>query len=537
MRCIRVQILALLGGAAPVFAQQRDLVAIADTVFSRWSSTHSPGCAVGIAREGTVLLTRGYGMADLETGAPVTGETIMESGSVAKQFTATAVALLALDGKLRLDDPVRAYIPEMPEYERPITIRHLLTHTSGLREWSSLVGMAGWPRGSRAHTQADLLDVVFRQKALNYPVGDHYSYTNSGYAIAMSLVERVSGKKFQDFSAERIFRPLGMTHTQWRDDFTRLVPGRAQAYSRQPDGWHLEMPFESVVGPGGLLTTAGDWLIWNEALTRGKLFPGHADTLTRQMRLTSGRQIAYALGLVVGSYRGVREVQHSGSTAGYSTFLARYPDRGNLSLAVLCNFAGAPATQLVHQLADRLIADFPQAARLDTTRVDEAALAPFYGVYRDDRTHAALEVNAGSVARMRSLPDGTYWIVNGGRWRMDRTAAGKPAGLFVIQADGDTVHYTFVGERPWAPTGQQLRAFEGSYRSDEVGATFQLRVAGDSLTMSVRPGSARTLRPVYTDAFTADGLAIWFTRDRRGLVDAMHVGESRMWDLGVPRVR
>jgi CubicO group peptidase (beta-lactamase class C family) len=191
---------------------------------------------------------------------------------------------LALDGKLSLDDPVRKYLPDFPEYDRPITIRNLLTHTSGLREWSSLVAAAGWPRGTRASTQADLLDIVYRQKALNYPVGDYWSYTNSGYAVAMTLVERVSGKTFQEFTRERIFGPLGMTHTQWRDDFTRLVPGRAQAYTREGDGWHLAMPFEDVVGPGGLLTTVGDWLIWNEALASRTLGAAWADSLTRRAR-------------------------------------------------------------------------------------------------------------------------------------------------------------------------------------------------------------------------------------------------------------
>ena len=203
-------------------AQARDLAATADTIFDRWNSTHGPGCAVGVAREGRTLLERGFGMANLESREPISPATIFESGSVAKQFTAAAVVLLALDGKLDLDAPARRYLPEIPEYDRPITVRHLLTHTSGLREWSNLVAHSGWPRGSRAHTQQDLLDVVFRQRTLNYPVGDHYSYTNSGYAIAMSLVERVSGKSFQAFSHERIFAPLGMTSTRWRDDFTMV---------------------------------------------------------------------------------------------------------------------------------------------------------------------------------------------------------------------------------------------------------------------------------------------------------------------------
>ena len=510
-------------------------ISATDTVFEPWNSTHSPGCAVGISRGGQVLLTRGYGMADLESGRPITGETVFESGSVAKQFTATAILLLARDGKLTLDDPVQKYIPEMPRYDRPITIRHLLTHTSGLREWSSLVGWAGWPRGSRAHTQADLLDVVFRQKALNYPVGDYYSYTNSGYAIAMSLVEKLSGQTFQQFTRERIFAPLGMTHTQWRDDFTRLVPGRAQAYTRRDGEWHLEMPFESVVGPGGMLTTVGDWLLWNEALTKNTLFPGHADSLTHRMRLTSGREITYALGLVVQKYRGRDEISHSGSTAGYSTYLARFPQADNLSIAVLCNSTSGNAGQYVHQLADRLIPNL-EVATLDTGRVSAADVAPYLGVYQNARTRAPVEVTTESAMRMRALPGGIFWNGGNQRIRFEMSPSGAPVRMMVANSDGDTVEYRFVARDRWRPTPEQLRDYVGSFRSDEVGTTFQLAVVGDSLTMRLRPGQSVTLRPVLTDAFTGQGTTIWFSRDRSRRIDAMHLSESRMWDLVVPKV-
>ncbi|HEU4993577.1 MAG TPA: serine hydrolase domain-containing protein [Gemmatimonadaceae bacterium] len=519
---------------ASVGAQQRDFSPVADTVFSRWNSTHTPGCALGVSRDGKVLLTRGYGMADLETGAPITVRTIFESGSVAKQFTATAVVLLAMDGKLDLADPVRKYLPEFPQYDRPITVRHLLTHTSGLREWSNLVATAGWPRGSRSHTQADLLDVVYRQKALNYPVGDYYSYTNSGYAVAMSLVERVSGKSFQEFTQERIFRPLGMTHTQWRDDFTRLVPDRAQAYSLRGGAWHLDMPFETVVGPGGLLTTVGDWLIWNDALAKGGIRPGHTDSLTRRMKVTSGREIRYALGVSVTEYRGVKEISHSGSTAGYSTFLARYPDRGNLSIAVLCNSAQGSATTYTHQLADRLITDFPAAERLDTTRVESPAVARFFGIYRSDRMRNLIVVDTAAVARLRALPNG-WFLRNNQRLRFETGPNGRPSGLITVDAEADTIRYVYAAEKRWVPTRQDLAAFEGQYRSDEVGVTYDVRVAGDSLTLSARPGVVVALQPTYPDTFDGDNGAVWFTRDR-GRVIAMHFSESRMWDLVLTRI-
>jgi CubicO group peptidase (beta-lactamase class C family) len=493
---------------------------------------------VGIGRGGKVLLERGYGMADLERGVPITPQTVFESGSVAKQFTAAAVVLLSLEGKLNLDDPVRRYLPELPEYERPITIRHLLTHTSGLREWSSLVAWQGWPRGTRAHQQPDLLDVIFRQKALNHLPGEYYSYTNSGYALAMTLVERVSGRSFQEFTRERIFEPLGMHHTQWRDDFRRLVPGRAQAYSPDGDGgWRLNLPFESVVGPGGMLTTVGDWLIWSQALAEGKLGRALTDSLHRRMRLNNGREIRYALGLDVGHYRGVQEISHSGSTAGYSTFLARYPDEGNLTIAVLCNSSSATPGSYVRRLADRLIRNFAEVVSLDTVPLDRAEWARYAGLYRNERTHAPLEVRSDPPERARALPGGWYWMPNESRWNFESGSQGSPAVLRIAQPDGDTLTYRYVSSRLWAPSARELAAFTGSYRSEEIGVTYEARLVGDTLTLNARPGVVLYLRPAYPGAFTVQGSTVWFTRDRAGRATAMHVSESRVWDLVFQRLR
>ena len=521
---------------AVLAAQQPHVAAIADTVFQRWNSTHTPGCAVGVEQHGTVLLERGYGMADLETGTPITSQTILESGSVAKQFTAAATLLLAADGKLSLDDTVQQYVPELPRYGRPLTIRHLLTHTSGLREWSTLVALQGWPRGERVHTQADLLDVVFHQQALNYPVGDYYSYTNTGFALLATIVERVSGMSFQQFMHDRIFVPLGMMHTRWRDDFSTLVPGRAQAYHHEGDGWHLDMPFENVVGPGGLLSTVGDWLIWNDALTNKTLGAAIVDTMTNRMVLTSGRYIGYGKGLFITSYRGIPEISHSGSTAGYSTFLARWPDRG-LSIAIMCNAAGAPASRYAHQLADRLITDFPPPPPLDTTAVDTAQFARFAGMYRNERTHAAQDIEPKPPPRLRALPGGWYWSPNGTRWHFELGPAGAPTRLRMALADGDAVSYVYAGPRLWTPTAQDLQAFAGRYTSDELGRTFDVRAVGDTLTIAMRPGVTERLAPTYPNGFSARGAALWFTRDRRGRVTALHFGESRVWDLVAPKTR
>ena len=207
----------------------------------------TPGCAVGVAVDGKPVLTKGYGMADLEHGVKNDADTIFEAGSVSKQFTAAAILLLAKEGKLSLDDPTRKYIPELPDYGTPLTIRHMMHHMSGLRDWGSVESIAGWPRTSREYTHDHVLDIVSRQKALNFPPGAQYSYSNTGFNLAAIIVSRVSGMPFPEFTKQRIFAPLGMTHTSWRDDHTRIVPGRSIAYEVTNGEFHTLMPFENVL--------------------------------------------------------------------------------------------------------------------------------------------------------------------------------------------------------------------------------------------------------------------------------------------------
>ena len=522
--------------APPPGATTAALTAITDRVFAPWNSTHSPGCAVGIARGGVTLLERGYGMADLAGGRPITPATVLESGSVAKQFTAAAVMLLVSDGRLSLDDDARMYLPELRTFDRPITVRHLLTHTSGLREWSNLVAWQGWPRGTRVHTQADVFTIITEQAALNYPVGAHYSYTNSGFLLARTLVERVSGQDFEAFTADRIFRPLGLSHTSWRGDFTRVVPGLAQAYRRRGGAWQLDMPNDHVIAAGGMWTTVGDWLRWNEHLTRATLGRAVTDSLTRRMRLTSGLEIAYALGLMVSEYRGTRQIAHSGSTAGYSTYLARFPQLGDLSIAVLCNAAGAPATNYTHAIVDALHPELARPAARDTVATDQRALLAWRGLYEDERWHAITRVDtADGALRMagapiRALRDGTF-LIGTQVARLALAADGRTRTIRTATSDGDSVVMRWRQADAWAPTVTELAGLAGRYRNEEIGVTFTVAVQEGRLTVSPRSGVVDTLTPTARDGFDGRENAVWFTRDRRGRVQAMHFGASRVWDF------
>lgn len=365
--CRALLLSAVLAGPAPVLAQEPlDLTGRVDAVFARWSSAESAGCAASVSRNGQPVLARAYGMADLEHDVPNTPGTIFEAGSVSKQFTAAAIVLLALDGALALDDDVRRYVPELPDYGHTITIRHLLTHTSGLRDWGSVAAIGGWGRGVRTHTHDHVLDILSRQRALNFTPGAEYSYSNSGYNLLAVIADRVSGMPFAEFSRTRIFEPLGLDDTQWRDDYRRIVDGRSSAYAMRGGTWVIDRPIENVHGNGGLLTTVADLLKWNEALSAGTL-GGHAfvDMMHRQGVLNDGNSIAYASGLFVGKLDDAPEISHTGSTAGYRAFLARYPDQ-RVAVAVLCN-AGNVNPGQVGRAISRIVLGGSTAAPVATS--------------------------------------------------------------------------------------------------------------------------------------------------------------------------
>ena len=351
--------------------------AAVDDIFSKWSSS-TPGCAVGVAVAGKPVLLKAYGMADLERDVRNMPDTIFEAGSVSKQFTAMAVQLLASEGKLSIDDQVRKYIPELPDYGKPLTIRHMLSHTSGLRDWGSIESIAGWPRTTREYTHAHVLEIVSKQKALNFDPGTNWSYSNTGFNLAAIIVSRVSGMSLAEFSKQRIFGPLGMTHTSWRDDHTRIVKGRAIAYSQDNGDYHIEMPFENIYGNGGLLTTVGDLLIWNENLVNPKV--GNAKLISEMATggtFNDGKPLEYyGLGLFIEIHRGVHNVYHSGSTAGYRAHLNRFPD-SRTSVAVLCNGSNGDASRAANRVSDLYLGDRLKPATPPTSAAPPpAALNP-----------------------------------------------------------------------------------------------------------------------------------------------------------------
>ena len=526
------------------FAQAPDkakVIAGAERAFEKASKTNpgpAPGCAVGVSLNGETVFEKAFGLAEMEHGISNTPQTIFESGSVAKQFTAASLVLLQQDGKLSIDDPVRKYIPELPEYGKPITIRHILTHTAGLRDWGSVMSLTGAGRGNRVITQELALDVIIRQKYLDFVPGAEYSYSNSGYNLAAIIVERVSGKKFGEFTNERIFKPLGMTNSSWRDDYQRLVPKRAQGYSKAgPNAaWRLEMPFMNVYGNGGMLTTVGDWTKWNAALdakTFGEPFVAAMET---QGILNDGRKISYALGLDVGNYKGIKEVTHSGGTAGYQTYLARFPEK-KLSVAALCNGFPPSSGDIVYSVVDEVFGPFPEAVKVETVAVTEEQLKKFAGVWKNDVTRNAnmIALDKGELkingTALKPVADGAFMLGE----RKLRFKEGTTTTAEIANPDGSVTRLTLVSE--WKPAVAELAEIAGDWYSEEAQATFTLAIEGDKAFIKQRPSTKLPLQPLYKDHFGTQGYVVWVTRDASGKVDKLHVGGSRMRDMLFERTK
>ena len=514
-----------------------------DRLFASWRDTTGPGCAVGVSRDGRPVLERAYGMANLETGTPNRVGTIFHGASLAKQVTALAVMLLVRDGKLSLDDDVRRFVPELPDYGTRITMRHLLTHTSGLRDFFELLILARGRFEEDRITEADALDMITRQRALNFTPGTQYLYSNTGYLLAALIVRRVSGQSLRDFAAERIFVPLGMSSTQIHDDATALVPGRAAGYARRGTGWRSSMPNFDVVGSTNLLSTEGDLLRWAANLDDPRV--GDA-AIVRAMStkgvLTNGDSTDYGLGLSIVTDRGARAIEHEGSDPGFRSYLGRYVDH-RLAVVVLCNSRSLNTVALGHQIAavylDTLLKRAPDPAPAPVAAVPTSVVERRAGVYVIPQTLEVVELTMkdGTLytapqngARLVPL-DSTRFVI-AGRTTQLLFAPGEHAGYVALVPGRHPI--TVEWRAPVRLDRAALAAYAGTYNSEELRSTFRLAAGDSTITLTAGSSPGLVARPVFADTFVSGQYTIQFVR-RGGRVSGFTIGHPRA--RGVPFVR
>ena len=528
-RVIPALVLMLIAARASD-AQQIDAAAI-DKIFARYTEPNTPGCVLGVGRDGKVLYSKGYGLANLEYDVPLTAHSVEEIGSVSKQFTTAAILLLANRGVLSLEDDIRKWLPELPDFGNKITIRMLANHTSGLRDQWGLLTLMNSPPGTAVHNPEQLLDLIARQRELNFKPNDEYLYSNSGYTLLGIIVKRASGKSLAEFSRENIFEPLGMNHTQWRDDFTRVVKGRATAYSRANTGYRQEMPFTNAYGNGGLLTTVADLITWWDALYSDKLGKGFLAQLTTSGVLNNKHVIPYALGVSNGEYRGVKEYTHSGATAGYRAYLASFP-ASRTTIAVLCSNATANTGAHTYAVADIVLADElkPAPVVAQVKAADNVDLTRFVGLYHQPATDQTyrLQLRDGKLA-----VDNLELVATGPATLEDtrgtvKVQVSERSGAIHLRVERrNEVPFEIVKVAEAKPTDAQLQEYAGSYTSPEIGVNFRISASNGGLTVQRRLQSDLTLTPAFKDAFSNFGTWV-FTRDAAGKVNGLLYTQGRV---------
>jgi CubicO group peptidase (beta-lactamase class C family) len=516
-----------------------------DKLFAAWDRNDSPGCAVGISRNGAIVYEHGYGMANLELGVPVTPATVFAIASITKSFTAMSVLLAADQGKLSLDDEVKKYIPDWLDRDDHITVRHLLTHTSGIRDAFALLGWA--PAESTGDVNEAIVKMLARQRGLNFPPGSEYQYNNGGYNLLATILKRATGQSLGQFTAANIFTPLGMAHTRVQDDVVMLVPNRASGYTRDARGWRAAKQDGGVVGNAGMYSTVDDLLRWEQNFDNPRVGkPDMLASMQKPMALAGAPSPEHGLGFGLGEYRGLPTAASSGGDYGIATEVARFPNQ-HFSVAVLCNedniVMGGKARLnpdvFINGIADIYLADvlkptaapaaLPTAPAPSSVKLTDAELSEKTGLYRMSGVDFPVRMTVAHGTLMgRSLfgegfdleltptAANRFLLFNSVPFEFVPAAAIKPRKWVVGAGKDQRVWELVTFTLP--PT--ELQAFAGSYRSDELNVTFTVEQKGSSLNV-----------------FVGDWVGIMkFTRDARGVVSGFSVNRANAKGVRFDRI-
>jgi CubicO group peptidase (beta-lactamase class C family) len=522
-----------------------------DRIFANWSKPESPGLSVAVVREDQVVHLRGYGLASLEFNVPNAPSTVFHVASLSKQFTAFAIHLLAQDGQLSLDDEVRKFVPELRVEGPPITIRHLLHHTSGLRDQLNLLALAGL-RLDDVITESAVLSLLWQQRQLNFEPGTEVLYSNSGYTLLALIVRRVSGQTLDEFAQRRIFRPLGMKSTHFHDDYGVPVKGRAYSYRRMRDGWRYVALSYSTVGPTSLFTTVEDLALWDANFAEAKVGGAAVAALQMPGRLADGKETTVASGLMRGRYRGLDVVEHSGSDAGYRAHYLRFPG-GRLSVVLLGNAADIDSAGLARRVADVYLEGLPGVQALPTRAapmevpVRTSDLAPLVGHF-EMRPGFVLHFTAeGSqfFAQATGQPRFELFPAAADRFftkAFESSVRFDPPGTVGTvetatwtQNDRDQPLRRIVAESQ--PMADTAKACEGLYYSDELRTLYRLALDGGKLKLTY-PRGELALTPAGENRFSASfpvGL-VTLERNAKGLCNGLAVSNGRVRNLKFQRV-
>ncbi len=519
-----------------------------DALFAQWDKTDSPGCALAIIQNGKIIYKRGYGMANLELDVPISPQSVFYIGSVSKQFVSACIGLLAIQGKLNLDDDIRKYVPEIREYETPITVRHLIHHTSGVRDYLTLIGVAGFDFGT--YHEQDVLDLIARQKELNFKPGEEHLYSNSGYFLLSVIVHRASGKTLREFAGEFIFTPLGMKSSHFHDDYMQLIKNRATGYYPAGKGQYRNFisTFDNV-GSGGLFTSIEDILLWDQNFYTFKVGGKELyDLMHTKGKLNSGAELDYAFAIDLGTYKGLKTEEHGGALGGYRSALTRFPEH-NFSVVILSNLSAANPSSLAYRVADIYLADYykeeqteAETEHLKTIELPEEKLKNKVGFYINTNSGAFYRIRLvkgqlefsgmgqrntlGAVSEDEFVFTGIPQVIT---LKFEKSEEGQPTHLEITQEESPVLFYKSF--EPIKPTPEELKEYTGEYSSDELETTFKIELIKNRLRFTHRNAPSGTLQSNFRDIFRIGNLRLIFSRDSSNRITSFFVNAGRVTNL------
>ena len=520
-----------------------------DALFSDYDGNETPGCALAILQDGQIRYARGYGMADLSHDVPITTTTPFHVASLSKQFTVLAVLLLEEDGLLSLEDDIRKYLPELQDLGAIVSIRHILQNTSGLQDQWDLLNFSGNRYSLDLVTDVDVMALLRRQRCLNFPPGSQYLYSNSGFTLAAQIVERISGKTLRDFTTRRIFQPLGMTQTHFRDDHAEINKGEALGYQRTPEGrYRLSVTNFDHVGPTSLYTTVEDLAKWDANFYAPSVgSPALFERMMQRPRLPSGMDSWYAMALMMLSYRGLPVVEHTGSDAGYRADMLRFPEQ---HFSVFCLFNTiAPAAAFSRRIADLYLADiFPAPPRARFGRCDCTSFnaTPFtLHRFQAQATGMVLELRGQKSSpglNLQVLDESGVWtaLMTDGQGRFLLPGSIDPLSIesgwdepqrLVIRGEGKPDD---VWDRlpEFALSAPVLERFAGRYWSEELDTSYAIEVRGDRLILTRSKFASEPLTPIAEGAFKSSlGVHRFLMRVEDGRASSMRL--STQWSHNI----
>lgn len=525
-----------------------------DQLFTLWNNPQSPGAAVAVAKDGKIIFEKGYGSAELEYNIPITPSTVFHVASVSKQFTAFAILLLEKEGKLSINDDIRKYVSEVPDFGMVITLNHLLHHTSGLRDQWELLAMAGWRLDDNIST-GQILRLVSRQKELNFKPGDQMLYCNTGFTLLAEVVARVSGMSFADYTRTRIFEPLKMTHTFFYDDCEKLVKNRAYSFYTDSTGYKKSNLNYSTAGATSLFTTAPDLCLWSMNFEKPVVGKEIMDKMAERGVLNNGDTIEYAMGQGTGVYKGMKIFAHGGADAGYRTQLFRVPEE-RFSVNVLSNFAnfnpGTMAVKIVDiYLKDKELSEAakPAVPKTDsgTFTADPALLDSYCGQYELPPGLIATITREGNslYAETPHLPRTAMTAVSDSTFSVKAVQAnvtflkdenGKVSGM-LVHMQGQTITARRLPD--FDPSAVNLTELTGDFYSPEVNTTYTfIAESGKLIARHFRTGDV-ILTPSKADVFSGNEWyfnQVEFIRGTNKAITGCKVGNGRVRNLKFVKV-